>query len=56
MLRRLAEAYDLKGQHAEAAALKEKAESIRREVQGARFDALPDTEESYDLMVFHGDR
>ncbi|KAM0801935.1 hypothetical protein BDR22DRAFT_146042 [Usnea florida] len=56
MLRRLAEAYDLKGRHAEAATMREKAESIRRKVQGERFDALPDTEGSYDLMVFHGDR
>ena len=56
MLRRLAEAYNLKGRHAEAATMKEEAESIRRKVQGERFDALPDTEGSYDLMVFHGDR
>jgi len=56
MLRRLAEAYDLKGQRDEAATLRQKAESIRRDIQGSRFDGLPDTEESYDLLVFHGDR
>ena len=56
MLRRLAEAYEMKGEHDEAAKLKKSAEDIRREVQGSRFAQLPDTESSYDLMIFHGDR
>lgn len=38
---------------AEAAALKEEAESIRRELQGAEFANLPDNDYSYSLLVAH---
>ncbi|ETI19375.1 hypothetical protein G647_09207 [Cladophialophora carrionii CBS 160.54] len=52
VMRRLAEALDLAGQSAEAAQYKEEAESIRKELQGARFDELGDTEQSYNMLMY----
>ncbi|OCT46324.1 hypothetical protein CLCR_01350 [Cladophialophora carrionii] len=52
VMRRLAEALDLAGQSVEAAQYKEEAESIRKELQGARFDELGDTEQSYNMLVY----
>ena len=38
---------------AEGEALKEEAESIRRELQGTEFANLPDNDSSYSLLVAH---
>jgi hypothetical protein len=56
VIRRLAEAYELAGRVGEGAALKEQAEQIRKEIQGSLFDGLPDSEDSYDLLVWFGYR
>jgi hypothetical protein len=56
IMRRLADAMIANDQVEEGITLKEEAERIRETVQGERFKDLPDCEESYDLMVFHGDR
>lgn len=37
----------------EAASLKQEAEGIRRELQGAEFANLPDDDHSYSLLVAH---
>jgi hypothetical protein len=52
VLRRLAEAYELKGDAAQAASFKEMAEDIRKQLQKERFSELGDTEQSYDLLVY----
>ena len=51
--RKLAEAYELKGDRDTAKDLKESAESMRREIQGDRFEELPDEDISYAMMNFH---
>lgn len=51
-MRRLSEALELKGDSVEAFSLKMEAEAIRREIQGERFEELPDCEHSYNLMVY----
>ncbi|KAJ5710116.1 hypothetical protein N7493_009708 [Penicillium malachiteum] len=52
--RKLAEALMiLDEKDAEAAVLKEEAESIRAELQGAEFSNLPDNDHSYSLLVAH---
>lgn len=53
MQRKLAEAYELKGEHDTANALKTEAEAWRKEIQGDRFNLLPDTDLSYSMMNFH---
>jgi hypothetical protein len=56
VLRMLADALEMKGMVEEARRHKLEAEGIRRAVQKERFAELPDCEESYNLMVFHGFR
>lgn len=52
--RKLAEALlILDNEDAEGAALKKEAEEIRRELQRAEFDRLPDDDRSYSLLVAH---
>lgn len=51
--RKLAEALELKGGVEEALALKLDAEAMRKEIQGLRFDELPDNDLSYAMMNFH---
>lgn len=51
--RKLAEAYQLKGETEKAAELKMEAEAMRKEIQGSRFDLLPDEDLSYAMMSFH---
>ena len=51
--RKLAEAFDLKGDFEEASRLKAAAETKRKDIQGARFDELPDCDLSYAMMNFH---
>lgn len=51
--RKLAEAFELKGEYETARDLKKSAESMRREIQGDRFTELPDTDLSYAMMSFH---
>ncbi|KUJ06621.1 uncharacterized protein LY89DRAFT_790467 [Mollisia scopiformis] len=53
-LRRLTEALEIHGDVEEAAELNEKAEAMRERIQGSRFKDLPDSEYSYDLLVFFG--
>lgn len=50
MQRKLAEALEMKGESDEAAKLKNLAETTRREIQGARFESLPDCDLSYAMM------
>lgn len=51
--RKLAEAFEVKGELETAQDLKESAESMRKEIQGDRFAELPDTDLSYAMMSFH---
>ncbi|KAJ4253831.1 hypothetical protein NW762_010226 [Fusarium torreyae] len=51
--RKLAEAYQQKGDIAKAEKFKFDAERMRREVQGDRFPELPDCDLSYAMMSFH---
>ncbi len=51
--RKLAEAYELKGDLAKAAKLRQEAEFMRRQIQGVRFAELPDCDLSYAMMNFH---
>lgn len=53
MQRKLAEAMELKGNTQEALQLKADAEKMRKEIQGQRFDELPDSDLSYAMMNFH---
>lgn len=55
-LRLLADALEQKGDMERATKLHEDAEAIRREVQGSPYDKLPDSFESYQLMVWSGYR
>lgn len=48
--RKLAEALEMKGELEEAAKLKNLAETMRKEIQGARFESLPDCDLSYAMM------
>jgi hypothetical protein len=50
--RRLADAWEAKGDLSKADTLREEAEAIREEIQGARFRELRDCERSYNLMVY----
>jgi hypothetical protein len=54
--RMLADVLEMKGEVDEARELLASAEAIRQAIQGQRFAELPDCEDSYNLMVFHGDR
>jgi len=49
--RMLAKALELNGQIEDSIAMKSKAEAVRKKVQKERYDVLPDTESSYNLMV-----
>lgn len=51
--RKLAEALELKGDVEEALKLKLDAEAMRKDIQGHRFDELPDSDLSYAMMSFH---
>lgn len=51
VLRRLAEAYQRSGDQEASEVSRKTAEMIRQELQGVRFENLPDSEESYDLLV-----
>lgn len=51
--RKLAEALELAGETDEAQKLKTEAEAMRREIQGSRFEDLPDCDLSYAMMNFH---
>lgn len=51
--RKLAEALELRGDAEEALKLKLDAETMRKEIQGHRFDELPDSDLSYAMMNFH---
>jgi tetratricopeptide (TPR) repeat protein len=51
--RKLAEAYELKGDLEKGGKLKYEAERLRKEVQGERFYELPDCDLSYAMMSFH---
>lgn len=51
--RKLAEAYELKGVLHEATRLRTEAEAMRKEIQGPRFEELPDCDLSYAMMSFH---
>ena len=53
IMRKLAEAHELKGDVAEAMRLKASAEAMRKEIQGDRFESLPDEDLSYAMMNFH---
>lgn len=55
-MRHLADALIADKQVEEGEKMKAEAEGVRKIVQGDRFEELPGCEESYDLMVFHGDR
>ncbi|KAH6627865.1 hypothetical protein F5144DRAFT_653394 [Chaetomium tenue] len=55
-LRLLADAHRQRGDFEEAEKLHAEAEAIRRRVQGGRYHTLPDTYESYQLMVWSGYR
>ncbi|KAI9772628.1 MAG: hypothetical protein M1840_000222 [Geoglossum simile] len=52
VMRRLSEALELDGQLDEAKQLHDEAESIRKSMQGDRFDELEDTEQAYNLLVY----
>lgn len=52
----MADAYEQKGDAQEAEKLHADAEAIRRQIQGPRYDELPDTFDSYQLMVWSGYR
>lgn len=52
--RRLAEAYEKKGVMDKADKLKTEAEQMRKEIQGARYYELPDTDLSYAMMAWKG--
>jgi hypothetical protein len=56
VLRLLADAHKQRGDFEEAEKLHAEAEGIRRRVQGGRYHTLPDTYESYQLMVWSGYR
>ena len=51
--RRLAEAHLLNGNLDEASRLKEKAESMRKEIQKHREWQLPDSEMAYNILVWN---
>jgi hypothetical protein len=51
-LQKVAEAHELKGDITEATKLKTTAEAMRKEIQGDRFDLLPDEDLSYAMMNF----
>jgi hypothetical protein len=53
IMRKLAEAHELNGDITKATNLKTRAEAMRKEIQGDRFDLLPDTDLSYAMMNFH---
>ena len=53
IMRKLAEAFELSGESQTAQETKELAESMRKEIQGDRFDELPDSDLSYAMMSFH---
>jgi hypothetical protein len=53
IMRKLAEAHELNGDITEATNLKTRAEAMRKEIQGDRFDLLPDTDLSYAMLNFH---
>ncbi|TGO07322.1 hypothetical protein BTUL_0292g00080 [Botrytis tulipae] len=53
VLRRLAEAYELNGDQEQGSNYKMQAETIRKQIQGARFEKLPDEDQSYAMMSFH---
>ncbi|WEW60104.1 hypothetical protein PRK78_005589 [Emydomyces testavorans] len=52
VLRALAEAYEGLGRHEEAEEHRIQAEDIRKQIQGERFNELPDCEQSYNLLVY----
>lgn len=52
-LRKLAEAYELNGDQEQGSNYKLQAETIRKQIQGARFEKLPDEDQSYAMMSFH---
>ena len=53
IIRKLAEAMELKGDHKAAKELKDSAESMRKAIQGERYYELPDSDLSYAMMSFH---
>ncbi|KAF7904611.1 hypothetical protein EAF00_001945 [Botryotinia globosa] len=53
VLRKLAEAYELNGDQEQGSKFKLQAETIRKQIQGARFEKLPDEDQLYAMMSFH---
>jgi hypothetical protein len=53
VMRKLAEAYELNGDIEKSGSLREQAEAMRKEIQGARFEMLPDNDLSYAMLSFH---
>jgi hypothetical protein len=51
VIRRMAEAYIRKGETEDGLKLWQTAETMRKELQGDRYAQLPDTEETYNLLV-----
>lgn len=51
--RRLAEAYGLQGDHEKEARLTLQAEFMRKAIQRGRAWQLPDSERSYDILVYN---
>lgn len=52
--RKLAEAYELKGDVARAREYRDSAEAMREAIQGPQFSDLEDTDLSYAMMSFNG--
>lgn len=50
--RKLAEAYELKGDSEKATELRDSAEAMRQAIQGERFSTLEDNDLSYAMMSF----
>ncbi|KAJ6019884.1 Tetratricopeptide-like helical [Penicillium canescens] len=51
VLWKLSQALELKNEGFEARRLRQQAEGIRRAIQGSRFDELPATDDSYNILV-----
>lgn len=52
VMRKLSQALEAKGMTAKAEELAAVAREIRKEVQGERYESLPESDYAYDLMIF----
>jgi hypothetical protein len=52
VMRKLSQVFEAKGMTAKAQELATAAREIRKEVQGERFESLPESDYAYDLMIF----